>query len=120
MPREFGRNKRIADLLQRELAVMIQREQEETGAGLVTVSFADVSPDLSNANIYVTTLAPDVEKPVVIDLLNEKAGHFRHMLSKRLTIRSVPKLRFMYDYSVERGTRLTALIESLGADKSAN
>jgi len=120
MPREYGRNKRVADLLQRELAVMIQREQEETGAGLVTVSHADVSPDLSSAKLYITSMGSCVEKSEVVDLLNERTGYFRHLLSKRLAIRSVPRLQFKYDYSIERGTRLAALIDSLAAGKDEN
>jgi ribosome-binding factor A len=51
MPREFGRNKRVADLVQRELADVVQREQFDTGLTLLTLSYVDVSPDLSYAKV---------------------------------------------------------------------
>jgi ribosome-binding factor A len=94
MPREFGRNKRVGDQVQRELAVMIQREQTLPGLHLVTVSSVEVSPDLVNAKVFVTSLDADADKQQVVDALNELAGHFRHLLSKKLTLRIVPRLKF--------------------------
>ena len=117
MPREYGRNKRVADLVQRELAEIIQREQTDTGIQLVTVSYVDVSPDLSHAKVFVTCLDTNKSKHEVIEILNKFAGHFRHFLSKRLTLRIVPRIKFYYDESVERGTYLSALIDSLNKDK---
>src|SRR5687768_16449550 len=103
MPREYGRNKRVADLVQRELAGMVQREQSTApGLQLVTISYVDVSPDLSFAKVFVTSMGEASSKQEVVDSLNELAGHFRHLLSKKLSLRIVPKLKFFYDHSVER------------------
>ncbi len=113
MPKEFGRNKRVADQVQRELAVMIQREQGVPGLSLVTVSSVDLSPDLLNAKVFVTSLGTHPGKDEVVAILNDMAGHFRHLLSKKLTMRTVPRLAFVYDHSVERGTYLSALIDSV-------
>lgn len=117
MPREFGRNKRVADQVQRELAVMIQREQGVPGLSLVTVSSVDLSPDLQNAKVFVTSLGVDTGKEQIVAMLNELSGHFRHLLSKKLTMRTVPRLAFVYDHSVERGTYLSALIDSVNRNK---
>ena len=117
MPRDFGRNKRVADLVQRELADIIQREQTDTGLQLVTVSYVDVSPDLSYAKIFITSMDTSKNKLEVVDILNDFAGHFRHLLSKKLTLRSVPRIKFFYDDSIERGSHISALIDSLSHDK---
>ena len=116
MPREYGRNRRVADQVQRELAVFIQRDLGDAGLGLITVSTVDVSPDLKNARVYITVLGTNVDNAEIIDILNERAGHFRHELAKSLTMRSVPRLAFVFDSSVERGNRLSALIDSLHKD----
>ncbi|MEJ2761275.1 MAG: 30S ribosome-binding factor RbfA [Gammaproteobacteria bacterium] len=113
MPREYGRNRRVADLVQRELAVCIQREMSDTPLKFVTVSGVDVSPDLKNARVYVTSLEDNLDKDRVVADLNERAGHYRHHLSKKLSLRSVPRLTFVFDYSVERGRRLTDLIDAV-------
>ena len=118
MPREYGRNKRVADLVQRELAKIIQHEKTDTGMELVTVSFVDLSPDLSYAKVFVTCMDVNKSKKEVIDTLNDFAGKFRHALAKIITLRSVPRLKFFYDESIERGTYLSALIDSLKTEKS--
>ena len=116
MPREFGRNRRVADQIQRELAVAIQREMADTALKFITVSAVDVSPDLKNARVFVTSLTDDLDRDAVVMELNDLAGHYRHRLAKTLSMRTVPKLAFVFDYSVERGSRLSNLIDSVSKD----
>jgi ribosome-binding factor A len=116
MPREFGRNRRVADLVQRELAVAMQREMSDTALKFVTISDVDVSPDLQNAKVFVTSLSDDLDREEVVSELNNYAGHYRHLLAKKLPMRTVPRLTFVFDYSVERGRRLSDLIDSVSRD----
>ena len=113
MPRQYSRSRRIADLVQRELAPLLQRELFDSNVGIITVSAVDISPDLKNARIFITRLGGDQGMPEVVDSLNDKAGHFRHELAKVLVTRSVPKLKFEYDISIERAEHLTGLIDSV-------
>jgi len=116
MPREFGRNRRVADLVQRELAVSIQREMSDTRLKFVTISDVDVSPDLKNAKVFVTSLEDDLDRDAVVAELNNYAGHYRHILAKKLSMRTVPRLTFVFDHSVERGRRLTDLIDAVSRE----
>ena len=118
MPREFSRSRRVADLIQREIATLIQRYIQDDEIGLVTVSSVNVSPDLKNARIFFTCMANKTDIKHVSDLLNEFTGLFRHELAKNLVMRSVPKISFEFDYSLDRANKLTALIESLDDNKS--
>ena len=111
MAREYGRNQRVADLLQREVALLLQKESSFREAGLITVSFVDVSPDLRNASIYFTCLEPACTEEALADLLNERAGRFRRLLGQALPLRAVPQLLFRFDHSLNRANRLTELIE---------
>ena len=56
MPKEFGRNRRVAQLLKKELAVLVQEKFSLTQYGLITLTNVDVSPDLKNSTIYFTSL----------------------------------------------------------------
>ena len=116
MPRQYSRNRRVGDLVQRELANMIQKELGDGQLGLITVSNVDLSPDLKYAKIYVTSLGKDIEPDVVVKTLNDLAGHFRHELAKVLRLRVVPKLAFLHDSSIERARHLTSLIDALHND----
>ncbi|MBT7952497.1 MAG: 30S ribosome-binding factor RbfA [Gammaproteobacteria bacterium] len=122
MPKEFGRNRRVSDLIQRDLATLIQREMDAKRFGLITVSLVNVSPDLLNAKVYVTSLNDDVDRKALLVALNERAGHFRHELAQKSTLRTTPKLNFVFDSSIEHGTRLSALIDSVQvkSDDDAN
>jgi ribosome-binding factor A len=120
MPREFSRSRRVADLIQRELAALIQKYIQNNQIGLITISSVDVSSDLKNARVFFTCLKNKTDIDHVSDLLNEYAGQFRHELSRTLTMRSIPKIRFEFDHSLDRANRLTALIESLGINSSNN
>jgi len=113
MPKEFSRNRRVADLVQKELAFAIQRDMADTPLKFITVSGVDVSPDLKQARVYITSLADNLDRNAVIMEMNEMSGHYRHLLSKKLVMRTVPKLTFMFDYSVERGARLNSLIDAV-------
>jgi len=117
MPREYGRNRRVADLIQREVADLIQRELDQRRTGMVTISEVDISPDLANAKIYFSCLDATTDRRPLVDELNSMAGHFRHELGRRLRMRVVPRLHFVFDQSVERGSRLSSLIDSLTRGK---
>lgn len=116
MAKEFSRSRRVADLIQRELASLIQRDIQDHALGMVTVSTVDVSPDLKNAKVFFTCIGNTASVEDVVIRLNEHIGQFRHELSKSLILRSVPKLKFAYDYSLDRANKLTSLIDSLHVD----
>jgi ribosome-binding factor A len=111
MAREYSRAARLADQIQRDLAELIRSEVKDPRVGLVTVTAVEVSPDLSYARVFVTTLAETIGKDETIAGLQRAAGFLRSRLSHSLTLRQVPELRFTYDESVERGLRLSKLID---------
>jgi len=115
VPKEYGRNQRVADIVQRELAVLIQREVVDARLGMLTISTVDLSPDLKNARVYVTSLGAEAAQEEIISTLNKYAAQLRHGLAKVLVLRGVPKLHFVFDSSIERGKHLSALIDSLSA-----
>jgi ribosome-binding factor A len=112
MPQDFKRTDRIAQLLQRRLALLIQTEIKDPRLqGLITVASAEVSRDLSHAKIYFTVFNGD---PVVAQsILNTTASYLRSALAKELSLRTVPQLHFIYDKSIEYGMRLSRLIDQV-------
>ncbi|HIX61215.1 MAG TPA: 30S ribosome-binding factor RbfA [Candidatus Halomonas stercoripullorum] len=111
--REFKRTDRVGDQLQKELAVLIQREVKDPRLGMVTVSGVTVSRDFGYADVYVTLLGEDSPERVKENLkvLRQAGGFLRSQIARRIKLRHVPELRFHYDESVVRGQRLSSLIE---------
>ena len=117
MPKEFSRTQRVSELIQRELAYLIQREMGDSHLGLITISTVEMSADLREARIYITVLE-ESNTPIeqTVQSLNDAARLLRHHLSQRLTLRMTPRLQFIYDSSLEKGNRLLALIDSIKSD----
>ena len=108
-----SRNLRLSDQIQKELAEMIQRELRDPRLGLVTLQSVALTPDYAHAKVYFTTLGAEPE--VAARALNEKAGYFHSLLFKRLSIHTIPTLKFVHDASVERGFAIDQLIsEAVG------
>ncbi len=111
--KEFKRSQRVNVLIQRELADIIRREVTVSNLGMLTISGVDISPDFKFARIYVTVLGGSLGVKKAMEHLNELAGMLRYHLSQRLSTRTTPRLQFLHDSSVEYGSRLSALIDSV-------
>ena len=105
------RQARIADQIQRELAEVIRLELRDPRVGMVTITGVELSRDQSHAKVWFTALGAPSDAEQAREGLQRAAGFLRSQLAHRLTTRTVPDLSFEYDESVERGVRLTRLIE---------
>lgn len=107
-----GRQQRVADQIQRELAGFIQFELKDPRLDMVTVSGVDVSRDFSYADVYVTFMnsKSDAEAKELVGVLNGAAGFLRKLLGKAIKLRITPNLRFHYDGTLSRGAKMNVLI----------
>lgn len=118
MPRDFPRTRRVGEQIQRELAALIRDGVKDPRVGMVTISAVEVSRDLAHAKVFITVLGDETAKRDSLAALNKAAGFLRHELGQRMLTRTVPQLRFVYDESIERGSRLCALIDAaVASDK---
>ena len=106
-----ARGARIADQIQRSLAEIIRLEVRDPRVGMVTLTGVELSRDQSHAKVFFTTLGPATAAEDATEGLQRAAGFLRSELAHRLTTRKVPELHFAFDDSVERGVRLSKLID---------
>jgi len=107
-----GRPRKLGDQIQRELSDLLARELRDPGVGMVTITSVDVSPDFSHAKVFFTILEKEKLQDTVHGL-RRAAGFLRSQLARRIKLYTTPELRFEYDESVERGDRLSRLIDSV-------
>jgi ribosome-binding factor A len=119
MPRDFPRSRRIADQIQRELSDIIRLELKDPRVGMITLIDVEVSPDQSHARVYFTSLGDASTVEESTRGLQHAAGFLRSELAHRMKLRVVPQLQFKFDESVERGMRLSNLIDAAIADDAA-
>jgi ribosome-binding factor A len=122
MPRVFSRARRVAEQMQKEIAVLLQREFKDPRVGLVTVSGVDLSGDLMYAKVFVTFLGvDDTHVNEAVKVLNGASGFFRTMIGSRMKLRAVPHISFHYDSTLVSGMKLSGLIsETIRRDQKLN
>ncbi|MCC8365160.1 MULTISPECIES: 30S ribosome-binding factor RbfA [Xenorhabdus] len=119
MAREFSRTQRVAQEMQKEIAIILQREMKDPRIGMATVSGVEVSRDLAYAKVFVTFLnalvdGHDSEKVNLgIKALNEASGFIRSLLGKAMRLRVIPELTFSYDSSLIEGMRMSNLVTNV-------
>lgn len=109
MPKDFARTDRVAEQIQRELAELIRLEVKDPRVRMVTLTAVEVTADYSHAKVYYTTLG-DADRKVQQGL-ERASGFLRSQLAHAMKLRVIPQLHFVYDASVERGARLSQLID---------
>lgn len=113
MSKEFSRSRRVAQQMQREVALILQREVKDPRVGMVTVSDVEMSRDLQHAKIFVTFLNNEDEHiATAIKVLNDASGYIRILLGKAMQLRVVPELRFTYDKTLVEGMRISNLVSN--------
>lgn len=119
MPKSFSRLTRIGDQIQRELADLIRLEVKDPRVGMATITAVQVSADHSQAKVFVTSLRDEAGLQQTLEGLNRAAGFLRTALFHRLKLKVVPTLVFLRDDSIERGVRLSSLIDRAVAEDEA-
>ena len=107
---EYNRSIRVADQIQREIALLVAREVADPRVGEVTVSGVDLSPDMRHAKVLVTP-GRGTDGDSTVDALNHAAGFLRSRLGRRVRMRRLPLLVFEHDRTLELALRIDALID---------
>ena len=111
-----NRMERVNSSIKRELSNIISRELTNTNiTGLITVNKVDTAPDFSNSKVYVSMIAVKNKKEAML-ALKKASGFMRTRLAHTLQFRKMPSLIFIYDESVEYGSRINEIIHDLHKD----
>jgi ribosome-binding factor A len=94
-------------------------ELKDPRIGMVTVTGAVVSPDLGEARIFVSVFGSEKKRDATLAGLLSARGVLQAKINRELSLRRTPTLTFTYDDSVERGVRMTKLIDEVAADLPA-
>nr|WP_113865818.1 30S ribosome-binding factor RbfA [Brenneria salicis]NMN92798.1 ribosome-binding factor A [Brenneria salicis ATCC 15712 = DSM 30166]RBP63776.1 ribosome-binding factor A [Brenneria salicis ATCC 15712 = DSM 30166]RLM31059.1 ribosome-binding factor A [Brenneria salicis ATCC 15712 = DSM 30166] len=115
MAKEFSRTQRVAQEMQKEIAIILQREVKDPRIGMATVSGVEVSRDLAYAKVFVTFLNDNEPEQVktAVKALQDASGFIRVLLGKSMRLRVVPELTFAYDNSLVEGMRMSNLVTNV-------
>ena len=104
------RLKRTDELLREAIAEMILTRVADPRVRFVSVTGVQISPELDTARVFVTVLGNPEERDKAMKGLKSAAPYLQSELQKRVRLRRTPKLRFIYDESVDRGFRIESAL----------
>ena len=86
---------------------------KDPAIGFVTITGADLAPDISHAKIFYSVLGDGRQRELTETALERAKSHLRYEVGRLENLRKVPQLVFVYDDSVERASRVSALLNSI-------
>jgi ribosome-binding factor A len=115
-----GRMRRVDEAVRAVLSDAIASDLKDPRIGFVTVTGVKTSPDLRHARVYVSVLGSDAEREATLDGLRSAHGFLQRRVASELTLKHTPALVFLYDDSVDRGMRISELLDHPDRSDSAD
>jgi ribosome-binding factor A len=106
-----GRMRRVDEAVRAVLSDAITRDLNDPRIGFVTVTGVKTSPDLRHARVYVSVLGEDAERAASLQGLESAHGYLQSRIASELSLKHTPALSFEYDDSIDRGMRITELLD---------
>jgi ribosome-binding factor A len=115
------RIQRLNGLFREELSSLILTELNDPRLGtLISITRVDISPDLENADVFVSVMGDPDEKAASMQALVHAAPFLRHELLPRVAIRRVPRLKFHLDQSIEEAAHVLELMKQVEKQPKAD
>lgn len=103
--------RRVDEAMRAVLSEAIAKDLQDPRVGFVTVTGVKTSPDLRHAHVYVSVLGDDHERADSLDGLQASHGFLQGRIAHSLRLKHTPTLTFDYDESVDRGMRISQLLD---------
>jgi ribosome-binding factor A len=106
-----GRMRRVNEAVLEVLSARIAEGLNDPRIGFVTVTSVETSPDLRHARVYVSVLGSESERDQTLAGLGSAHGLLQQSIAGELRMKRTPTLQFVFDESIDRGMRITELLE---------
>jgi ribosome-binding factor A len=110
-----GRMRRVNEVVREVLAETLP-ELKDPRIGLVTITGVETAPDLRHATVFISVLGSEKKRDATLRGLDAAHGLLQSRLARQLRMKRTPQLTFEYDPTVERGVRMSRLIDELAPD----
>jgi len=111
------RIERVSELVKREVSEIVQ-ELNLTDCGFVTITAADISPDLKEGRVYLSVIGSPEQKQRALDTLDRQHGHIQRELATRIVLKYTPRLKFLLDETEDRASHIEQLLDQLDDEQT--
>ena len=108
-----GRPRRVAEEFLHAVSELLATEIREAELGFVTLTGAEISPDLKNAVVFYSVLGDAVQQEKTAKILERSAHLLQGMAARQLKLRYTPRLVFRRDESLEKADRIERLLKEI-------
>jgi ribosome-binding factor A len=112
-----SRPDRVGDQVRQELAELIAREVQDPGIGFLTITRVKLTPDLQQARVFYTAIGDDKQRVETAKALRRATPFLRRQIGRRLRLKHVPELQFLYDETIEQQDRIERIIQDIHAER---
>jgi ribosome-binding factor A len=112
-----SRPDRVGDQVRQELAELIAREVQDPGIGFLTITRVKLTPDLQQARVFYTAIGDDKQRAETAKALKRATPFLRRQVGRRLRLKHVPELQFLYDETIEQQDRIERIIQDIHAER---
>lgn len=113
---DYKRADRVSELLKHELSEIILKEAKDPGIGDVTITRVKVSDDLKSAVVYFGVLDRTAEVDRVEDGLQRASSYMHRLLGKRLRLKHIPKLTFIFDRNLDYSFKISKILSEINEE----
>jgi ribosome-binding factor A len=106
------RTERISSIFHEELTKLLQIEMDDIRFKTLTVTRVNVSPDLSQANVYISCGDENQSKEIIKEL-RTMVKKLRYELAQRIDVRKMPQLKFFYDAISKKGEHIISVLQKI-------
>ena len=106
-----ARMRRVDEAVRQVLSDAVTGDLKDPRVGFVTVTAVKTTPDLRHARVFVSVLGDAPQREATLDGLRSAHGFLQRRVAGELRLKHTPTLSFEYDDSVERGMRISQLID---------
>ena len=106
-----GRMRRVDEAVRAVLSDAIAKDLQDPRVGFVTVTAVKTSPDLRHARVYVSVLGNEQARTETLEGLRSARGFLQGKVAAELPLKHTPMVTFEYDESIDRGMRISQLID---------
>ena len=112
------RPERLAQELQHEIALILQRELKDPRIGFVTVTRMELSRDLSRGKVFYSCLGSLADRALTHEALANASPYIYGLIKKRFRLKKIPMLQFLFDPSIEGAIAISDTLDKLGGPSS--
>jgi len=110
------RPERVAELIKEEISKIIHERVSDPRIGFVSITSVELTPDLKHAKIFASVLGDKSDREKTFEGLRSATSFIRGQLGNNLKLRYVPEILFVYDKSIESGSRVLAIMNKLNRE----